>query len=293
MSRVLFVSKKSVYDRQINDTKDGHFAKLVAEGHPSVDRMRRSEDAHRACLEEAKSIADRLGLDATFCVVGDEESSPVDLVITLGGDGTLLWVSHIVGTGVPTLAINTVPDESIGYFCGGTSRDLSTAIEGALDGKLSKTLLTRMRVDLDDKTISHRVLNDMLFSHRIPAATTRYVLSLAGRTEDHKSSGIWVGTAAGSTAALRSAGGKVMPLRSEKLQFVVREPYLGTKTRFRIVKGMVLPDQELTILSETPEGYVYLDGPYREHPVPFGATLTVRLSGQPLTLLGLSPREAD
>jgi len=71
----------------------------------------------------------------------------------------------------------------------------------------SSTTLTRMRVERDGEVLHRRVLNDALFCHRSPAATTRYIISHEGREEHHKSSGVWVGPAAGSTAAVPARRG--------------------------------------------------------------------------------------
>ena len=45
----------------------------------------------------------------------------------------------------------------------------------------------------------------------------------------------------------------------------------GSEIRLR--HGFVAPGDAITLHSETPIGSIYLDGPYREHRVPMGATL--------------------
>src|SRR6185436_3893799 len=113
--------------------------------------------------------------------------------------------------------------------------------ERALEGKLRPSLLSRMRVSLNGKTLHARVLNEALFCHASPAATSRYILGLnrkgkATGKEDQRSSGIWIGPAAGSTAAQRSSGGKILPLTSKHIQYVVREPYTPAGGHFRYAK---------------------------------------------------------
>ncbi|MEM9195948.1 MAG: hypothetical protein AAGF12_42670, partial [Myxococcota bacterium] len=94
----------------------------------------------------------------------------------------------------------------------------------------------------------------------------------------------------GSTAAQRSAGGKVLPIRSKRLQFIVREPYFGDGPRFELTKGLVEPDEEFLLISKTPEGSLYLDGPHRVHQVQLGSEIRMRRSPERLTLLGLRQR---
>jgi hypothetical protein len=81
-----------------------------------------------------------------------------------------------------------------------------------------------MCVTTNGRPVARRILNDALFCHASPAATSRYIVELGGVVEEHKSSGFWIGPAAGSTAAQRSAGGKIMPLTAQELQLVV-SPY--------------------------------------------------------------------
>ena len=106
------------------------------------------------------------------------------------------------------------------------------------------------------------------------------------------SSGVWAGPAAGSTAALRSAGGKVLPVGSQKIQFVVREPYRGVDHRYELIKGLVSPGDALEITSRMTKGRLFLDGTQKVHAVHIGDRIRMSLSDEPLTLLGLK-RRAD
>ena len=118
-----------------------------------------------------------------------------------------------------------------------------------------------------------------------PAATTRYILSFRGVDEPQKSSGLWIGPAAGSTAAQKSAGGRILPPASRKIQYVVREPYHPPEGSYRLRKGLVKDGERLTISSQIREGRLYLDGPRIVHPVDIGQELRFSRSDEPLTLL--------
>jgi NAD+ kinase len=145
-----------------------------------------------------------------------------------------------------------------------------------------------MRVELNGKLLHARVLNEALFCHASPAATSRYIITLPAGEEEQRSSGIWVGPAAGSTAAQRSAGGKVLPLESRRLQYVVREPYTPAGGHFRFARGFIDPDEQLVIRSKMREGKVYLDGHRIVHSVTLGDILTMRRSEDSLTVLGIA-----
>src|SRR5205807_7719678 len=132
----------------------------------------------------------------------------------------------------------------------------------ALAGKLPSAVLTRMRVTKNGRTVAKRVLNDALFCHRSPAATSRYIVELGKVVEEHKSSGFWIGPAAGSTAAQRSAGGRVLPLPSPHLQLVVREPYTPEGEKLRLVRSLVAQGKELFVRSKIRDGRLFIDGPH-------------------------------
>jgi NAD+ kinase len=137
---------------------------------------------------------------------------------------------------------------------------------------------------------SNRILNDALYAHRLPAATSRYIIEHRRAREEQRSSGFWIGPAAGSTAAQSSAGGRVLPLSSDKLQLVVREPYVPSGERYRFVRLLIGPRDNLRVESKMDDACVFLDGPHRQFPVQLGDVLTFRVSDEPLVLLGIRER---
>jgi NAD+ kinase len=229
--RVLVIYKKSMYQVHVIERKNRRLAELVAKRDRSVRRLLQAHREHLAGIELARKTLAQLGAQAVFRYRREAGTAEAfDLVVTLGGDGTLLWASHIVGADVPMIAINTAPKDSVGHFCAATRSEIPSALEAALNGSMRSGKLTRMKVTADGETVTSRVLNDVLFCHASPAATARYWLKANGTAETHKSSGVWAGPAAGSTAAQRSAGGRVLPPASKRLQYIVREPYDMTQS---------------------------------------------------------------
>jgi NAD+ kinase len=289
--RVLVIYKKSTYQLMVNERKNSRARALLERNDRAVARMIASHDDHVQTIQEARTLLERLGADATFRYRSDEGlTENFDLVITLGGDGTLLRASHLVGKR-PMLAINTAPRDSVGYFCGGTRDDLEEVLVSALNGTLPGVQLTRMQIQLDGQVVARRVLNDMLFSHECPAATTRYLVKHGAVEEDQKSSGLWVGPAAGSTAAQRSAGGRVLPPSSEDLQYVVREPYMPNGTKYRLIRGLIKRDEVLTLTSKVHGAFLYVDGPHKRQRVEMGSEITLSRSPETLTVLGFRARK--
>lgn len=284
---MLVIYKKSSYQIYIRERRNSRIQELLEAGDPYVLRLKRAHEHHEGALREARTALSRLGTRAVFRY--RSEPGTIDgfnLVVTLGGDGTLLWASHNVGAGCPVVAVNTAPKDSVGFFCAGTSANLEDVLRRALQGQLPSTRLSRMRVELDGQVVSNRVLNDALFCHECPAATARYAIGVGEQEVEHKSSGVWVGPAAGSTAALRSAGGRVMPVSSRRLQFVVREPYTPDGKAPGLAQGFLRPGERLRLRSLFRAGRLYLDGPHLARHVDIGSELHMLLSDEPLTLLG-------
>ncbi|MBN1656188.1 MAG: NAD(+)/NADH kinase [Deltaproteobacteria bacterium] len=286
---MLVIYKKSLVQIYIRERKNVRIRRLLEEGGPIAKRLHRAHKEHVDSLEEAKNALKTLGARAVFRYRSDlSNAGEFDLVVTLGGDGTLLWASHLVGSDVPIVAINTSPADSVGHFCAGTKDNLVEVLGDAISGKLKETRLFRMRVEVDGDVVTNRVLNDALFCHKCPAATTRYLIRVANRHEEHKSSGIWIGPAAGSTGAQRSAGGRILPKSSKRLQFVVRELCLPNNSGLQLRRGFIEPGQSFHIQSRIRAGHLYIDGPHLARGVGMGSELSMRSSDEPLVLLGFS-----
>lgn len=289
--RVALVMKRSAWRIYLEERKDPRLSRLVEAGDASVARLRASHEAHEQTVREVKAALDGLGVDVVT-VRGSAQpfdAEGLDLVITVGGDGTLLSASHSVGD-VPLLGINSAPNHSVGFFCGARSGEAASAIEKALRGALKRAVLTRMQVTLNGKVVISRVLNDALFCHAVPAATSRYLVQFGKVEEEQKSSGFWVGPAAGSTAAQRSAGGRVLPLTSNKLQLVVREPYTPQGEAYRLRNALIPPGTPLTVRSKMHEAKLFFDGPVQCENVGYGDVLEFTQSAQPLTVLGITTK---
>lgn len=287
--RIAVVVKRTTYRKFVLDQHDPLIARLLRKGDPTVKRLKQSHEDHESTLREVEEALAKLDVEVVFRGGPRARVPPrTDLVVTVGGDGTLLSASHLIGRGVPLLGINSAPGHSVGFFCGATKGNVAPTLERAIAGELRATELTRMRVDLNGKLLHSRVLNEALFCHASPAATSRYILQLPAGEEEQRSSGLWIGPAAGSTAAQKSAGGKVLPLSSDKIQYVVREPYTPAGGHFRFARGLVDAEDQIVLRSKMREARVFLDGHRIAHAVTLGDVLTMQRSNETLTVLGIA-----
>ncbi|HEY4156544.1 MAG TPA: NAD(+)/NADH kinase [Polyangiaceae bacterium] len=291
--RIVVVAKRTAYRRHVEEEHDPRARELLKRRDPTVATWIAAHREHERTLEEVERVLDELG--AKTLVVEQAhaafDTSDAALVIAVGGDGTLLAASHNVGS-VPILGVNSAPAHSVGFFCAVTRKTFRVHLQRALDGRLTSVSLMRMRVTLNGRLRSKRVLNEALYCHSSPAATSRYILRLGRLREEQRSSGFWIGPPAGSTAAQHSAGGRVLSLASSKLQLIVREPYAPSGTKYRLLRALVEPGEEAFVQSKMDDASLYLDGPHRSLTVRLGDTVAFAASDEPLTVLGLRRRQS-
>jgi NAD+ kinase len=210
------------------------------------------------------------------------------LVISVGGDGTLLAASHWV-TEAWLLGVNSAPRSSVGHLTSTRRASLARDLARIAKGTLLPQPVSRLEIETEGKWLPP-ALNDVLIAHEQPAATSRYRLRLGRRAEDHRSSGLWVSTPTGSTAGIRSAGGQPMSLGAHRLQFRARELYRAQGRGTALESGYVEENQELVVESAMEAGWLFVDGSRMSTRFPFGARATFRVAEQPLLLFADSER---
>ena len=258
------------------------FASLVA----AATSQEASNDAVLAAVESAGLTA-RVVARADFDGVDAEEG----LVITVGGDGTMLDVSHRV-TDTPVLAFNSDPERSVGYFCATEATRASEIVRDFAEGRAESKRLCRIGLVVDGLAYRYPCMNDLLVTNQNPAMMSRYVFSAGQRTETHASSGLWISTPAGSTAGIRSAGGTVMPLEGSLIQYLVREPYTAGAARYPLLRGVREIEEGLMLRSLMDGGMIYVDGPYIQIPFRLGAELKLH-RGPSIEVVGLDPARRE
>lgn len=287
--RVLVVVKRTPFSRYVEEENDPEVVRLIRKRDPSVAQWVRAHREHQSTLAVVERALKKVGARAWVLhgprVVFD--ASDAALVVTVGGDGTLLAASHHVCT-APLLGVNSSPASSVGFFCAAVRENVATMLRRALDGDLPSVELSRMKVTVNGRVVSRRVLNEALFCHETPAAASRYILKYGRTREEQLSSGFWVGTAAGSTGVLRSAGGKVLPLSSKSLELVVREPFAGAATPYRLTSTVAPPGREIEAISKMRDACLFLDGPFQRIAVRLGDKVAFGVSEEPIRVLGIT-----
>lgn len=287
ISRLLVVYKKSYYELYGDEHREHHFEALQERQHPIIQTMQLSNEENQRTLAAVRSALEAAHLSYDCIYRGQLKNvTDYDLLLSVGGDGTLLEVARYAGD-TPVLGVNSDPARSMALFCAADRTTIVPCLAALLAGKLRQVQLTRLQMAINDTPLPYYALNDLLVSHANPAAMASYTLCLDAVSEQQKSSGIWIATAAGSTAAIRSAGGRMMPLRSRRRQYLVREPYTGDKRHYRLLKGFVAPDLPLEVISCMRRGRLFIDGPHLHYPLRLGDVLSVTIAPTPLRVIGL------
>ncbi|MEZ4846578.1 MAG: hypothetical protein R2877_06460, partial [Bdellovibrionota bacterium] len=119
-----------------------------------------------------------------------------------------------------------------------------------------------------------------------PASTSRYTIQIGGKKEEQKSSGIWVSTSMGSTAAIRGAGGRLLDYHGSKFQIKIREPYIHKANKISLDRIVLNEKDQVKVLSKMRDGMVYMDGTKRVTPFIFGSNLVISGDAPKLKMLG-------
>lgn len=273
--------------KQTAFAKGGRAVQFAHSGDATATRILHAHQSHERTLETARALLTKKGIP--FTEISSKDNTAVirrklataDFVMTIGGDGTVLNASHYVRHGA-LLGVNSAPGDSVGHFCHAHGKNLRQKLADILAGRWNPMSLARLAITLEEKELPELALNDALIAHDCPAATTRYLIRVKEHEEEHRSSGLWVSTAAGSTAAIHSAGGRVLPLHSENIQYLVRELYREPGRQYQLRRGLLRPGEQLTIASKMPEAHLYIDGARTKYKFPFGARAGFRLAETPL-----------
>ena len=215
--------------------------KLV--GEPTLDRGRIEDET--GCTIEVR--------------VAEELASHVDLLLVLGGDGTMIGTSRMVGDSeVPVLGVNF---GSLGYLAEFRIDEMFPALESILAGdfRLDPRVMLAVEHFRGEIRLTHgRVLNDVVINKSVLARIIELEAFFDGKfVNSFRADGLIVSTPTGSTAYNLSAGG---PVVYPSMNAIVVTPICPFTLSNRPI---VIPDDaqiELRLKTEKEEVAVTLDG---------------------------------
>ncbi|MFQ5350103.1 MAG: NAD(+)/NADH kinase [Thermoanaerobaculia bacterium] len=272
----------------MSDTSEFRRVGLVAK--------RTSPEALKAATEVEEWLS-RQGLDVereAAAADGEDDSGATfdpaneyDLVVVLGGDGTLLSVARGLEHQVPILGVNL---GTLGFLTEVGRAELYPALTGLLAGeyRLEERALLDVRLErAGGGGESWRVLNDAV----ITKSALARIVELTYRIDGHllaacRSDGLIISTPTGSTAYNLSAGG---PVLEPQLPVLVLTPICPHTLSLRPV---VVPDSsviEVTLETPREEVFLTLDG-QEGVPLDQGDRVRVRRSQATVRLVKITGR---
>jgi NAD+ kinase len=322
---ILVVVKQTPYE---------FYMQLKSQGKAPValrwERLQNRYLAHRQCVDNVIEILN--GMDVKHHVIGREELyrgsfHNKDLIIAVGGDGTILNTSSFMDDTIPLLGVNsdpTMPHEtnltkpkderrSKGALCATSANTVNEVLPRVIYGDMTPKLRSRIQCLVRSTHTETRLppaLNDILLTHPSAAAVSRFRMTLCKNQVEASlkiaptfeevfsfnvwSSGMWICTATGSTAAMTAAGGQKMDRRSDELQYMVREHLIeeGFPEQRRLGRGYIKPEQMMNLRWNSLNGSVYVDGAHMKHDLELGDEIRIDAHAPYLQLFD-APVEAE
>lgn len=199
-------------------------------------------------------------LEATErCLTRNELPGQADLLVVLGGDGTLLATARALNRKpVPILAVNL---GGLGFLTVITREELYPTLEVVLSGNFRTERRVQIEGELiraDEAIASFLALNDVVLNKGAIARILDFELRIDGEfVSTYKSDGLIVSTPTGSTAYSLAAGGPI--ITPSVAAFIVTPICAHTLTN----RPVVLPDTvniEVVVKSHREAAYLTVDG---------------------------------
>jgi len=215
------------------------------------------------------------------------QATDLELVIVLGGDGTILRAAELTrGCPVPLLGVNL---GHVGFLAESEREDLTETVTRALarDYTVEERLTLSVRVKVDSEVVYETwALNEATVEKASRERMLEVVIEVDGRPlSSFGCDGVVMSTPTGSTAYAFSAGGPIVWPGVDALLFVPLSPHA------LFARPLVVgPDSffAVEVLDRTQgTGVLWCDG-RRAHDLPRGARVVVRRSDEPVRLARLS-----
>ncbi|MBK8219770.1 MAG: NAD(+)/NADH kinase [Candidatus Obscuribacter sp.] len=282
--KVLVLVKETYLEQVLKAGDEAQLADIRAR-RSGVESVQASHLEHEETLALVVKTLESAGLEVVPVRQLDDFARlvpDVDLIVTVGGDGTFLRISHEVQTAVPVLGVNSAPITSFGHFCLTDRHGFPAVLAAILRSEIQPIKLLRLRLTLNGVQLREPVLNEVLVAHKHPAGTSRYQISVRGKSANHKGSGLLIAAPSGSTGFLRSEGGPVLPITSRCFAYQKRAPFLRLFEKQVFLKGTVKAGETMRLVSQMQGGKLFVDGEHIEYDFPRGAILTVEAAEQDL-----------
>lgn len=287
-SALVVLKKSGVTDAL--ERNDRRVLKLLEENHASVANMRLAHEENESTVAAVREELLRRNIEAEFVfhegIKHTLSSRRFDLILTIGGDGMVLDVSHFLKTARPVLAVNSSPSTSHGHWCLASATNFGRVLDKILKGRLRPRRIMRLQALLKterEKLLPELALNEILIAHSEVGGTSSYILNVRGISDAQKSDGLFIGPPGGCTGWMRSYGALPLPVQSRQIQYLSRG-LINPPGRIHSLSRGLLTQGTIKVTSKMDDGRIWIDGRHISYPFPKGAELRVSKAPQDLWL---------
>lgn len=275
LTKLLVVVKKSSYQQAL-DSKDTRTLELIEKGDETVAFYKPAHMEQEETVAQVRQLLQERVIEYQIVSRGELKGDPagVDAVISIGGDGTFLDISHSLKN-VPLLGINPT-STSFGHYCLANRANAGQILDEISSGQRQPLNILRLSAIVNGVAVAEPVLNEISFGHVNWRSTSRYLVTVGGKHEEHKSSGMFIGPASGTTGWLHSAGAPVLPVSARQFVYKTILPWQPPGVRYELSAGVLNAGQEIVIQSKMPACDIGIDGDRIVYPLSRGDKLVVK-----------------
>ena len=206
---------------------------------------------HHPKLPESLGLAEEIahylkerGVSSWQCSAWEEEEvachvSDLDLLITLGGDGTILRAARVAARhSVPILGLNL---GRVGFLAEMGPEDWRERLQQALEGQywLEKRVMLRAELRRGGNALGDfEALNDVVIGRASFARVVRLATRIDGNyLTTYTADGLIIATATGSTAYALAVGGPILPPELRNILLIPIASYLSLDRAIVLSEG--------------------------------------------------------
>jgi len=203
----------------------------------------------------AEAIYDECTAQELGCAGLSLNAMEVDLIIAVGGDGTILRILQSLRHTVPIIGINV---GKVGFLADVTPDSALRVVDNLLQG-FQVSAHSRLAVSVNGRRLPSATNEAVIITSR-PAKILEYCIEVDGRVLDVlRADGVIVATSTGSTAYAMSGGGPIVDPRVDAFIIVALAPY-----KLSVRPWVLYGDSTITVRIKEKDATLVIDGQHSE-----------------------------
>jgi NAD kinase len=249
-----------------------------------LKEIRQGHNDHYRSFNKIREILTKKGIafERTYMPYSeDQDFKGKDLIICIGGDGTVLNSAHYIDDKTPILTVKS-DRRSVGALCEIDAEEFEVALERIINDEFSIDEWTRIEGKIGDKKLI--ALNEIYVGVEHSVGMARYDLTHNGKTEFQKSSGVVITTGTGSTGWYTHIPGAIgkFSRNAKELRYIVRD---AEGNGYQMVSGTINPGDKFCIKSKMNiDGCISTDGDFEKRMFKFnkGDEIELHIANTPV-----------